>query len=376
MVIMKSKWLILLILSLGFSFVNCMMAQNKLTLEKFDFGRTNSDVIIEGFELKNAAGISVSLITFGASVISIKMPDADGIVEDITLGYKDLSGYENDKSYFGATVGRYANRIAKGKFTLDGIEYNLSTNDNTNHLHGGNKGFNKVVWKADPFENENEVGVRFEYISADGEEGYPGNMKSVVTYLLNNDSELKIYYEAETDKKTIVNLTHHSYYNLSGNAKRSILDQYLTIYADEYTPVDSTLIPTGEIINVEESPFNFLKAKKIGAEIDEVPGGYDHNFVLIDSGKNIKKAAELYDEISGRKIELFTTEPGLQFYSGNFLDGTIIGREGIPYEKYFGLCLEPQKFPDSPNKNNFTNAALIPGEIYKHTTILKFVVEK
>lgn len=376
MVIMKRNLLILLILFLSFLLNQCLVAQNKLTLEKFEYGRINSGVIIEGFELKNAEGISVTLITFGASVISIKMPDADGNVEDITLGYKDLTGYENDKSYFGATVGRYANRIAKGKFTLDGIEYKLSTNDNINHLHGGNKGFNKVVWKAEPFVNDNEVGVKFEYLSADGEEGYPGNLNASVNYSLNNNSELKIDYTAETDKKTIINLTHHSYYNLSGNAKRSILDQYLTIYAYKYTPVDGTLIPTGEIIKVKETPFNFLQAKKIGAEIDEVPGGYDHNFVLIDSDESIKKAAELYDEISRRKVEIFTTEPGLQFYSGNFLDGTIIGREGIPYKKYFGLCLEPQKFPDSPNKNNFSNAVLVPGEIYNHTTVIKFSTGK
>ncbi|MBZ0177848.1 MAG: galactose mutarotase [Melioribacteraceae bacterium] len=373
---MNCNLLFLLILCLSFTMNQGSMAQNNLTLEKFEYGTTNNNEIIDGFTLKNSKGISVSIITFGATVISIKMPDADGNVEDITLGYKDLIGYENDNSYFGATVGRYANRIAKGKFILDGVEYQLSTNDNGNHLHGGNKGFNKVVWKAEPFERENEIGVKLEYLSEDGEEGYPGNMKATVTYSLNNDSELKIYYEAETDKKTIVNLTHHSYYNLSGNAKRNILNHYLTIYADKYTPVDNTLIPTGEIMEVERTPFNFLKAKKIGAEINKVPGGYDHNFVLIDSGENMRKAAELYDEKSGRKLELFTTEQGVQFYSGNFLDGTIVGREGVTYEKYFGLCLEPQKFPDSPNKSNFTDAVLDSGEIYQHTTVIRLSVEK
>jgi len=376
MEIMNRNLLFLLILCLSFKLNQGSMAQNNLTLEKFEYGTTNNNEIIDGFTLKNSKGISVSIITFGAAVISIKMPDADGNVEDITLGYKDLIGYENDNSYLGATVGRYANRIAKGKFILDGVEYQLSTNDNGNHLHGGNKGFNKVVWKAEPFERENEIGVKLEYLSEDGEEGYPGNMKATVTYSLNNDSELKIYYEAETDKKTIVNLTHHSYYNLSGNAKRNILNHYLTIYADKYTPVDNTLIPTGEIMEVERTPFNFLKAKKIGAEINELPGGYDHNFVLIDSGENMRKAAELYDEKSGRKLELFTTEQGVQFYSGNFLDGTIVGREGVTYEKYFGLCLEPQKFPDSPNKSNFTDAVLDSGEIYQHTTVIRLSVEK
>lgn len=376
MEIMNCNLLFLLILCLSFTLNQGSMAQNNLTLEKFEYGTTNNNEIVDGFTLKNSKGISVSIITFGAAVISIKMPDADGNVEDITLGYKDLIGYENDNSYLGATVGRYANRIAKGKFILDGVEYQLSTNDNGNHLHGGNKGFNKVVWKAEPFERENEIGVKLEYLSEDGEEGYPGNMKATVTYSLNNDSELKIYYEAETDKKTIVNLTHHSYYNLSGNAKRNILNHYLTIYADKYTPVDNTLIPTGEIMEVERTPFNFLKAKKIGAEINEVPGGYDHNFVLIDSGENMRKAAELYDEKSGRKLELFTTEQGVQFYSGNFLDGTIVGREGVTYEKYFGLCLEPQKFPDSPNKSNFTDAVLDSGEIYQHTTVIRLSVEK
>lgn len=376
MEIMNRNLLFLLILCLSFKLNQGSMAQNNLTLEKFEYGTTNNNEIVDGFTLKNSKGISVSIITFGAAVISIKMPDADGNVEDITLGYKDLIGYENDNSYLGATVGRYANRIAKGKFILDGVEYQLSTNDNGNHLHGGNKGFNKVVWKAEPFERENEIGVKLEYLSEDGEEGYPGNMKATVTYSLNNDSELKIYYEAETDKKTIVNLTHHSYYNLSGNAKRNILNHYLTIYADKYTPVDNTLIPTGEIMEVERTPFNFLKAKKIGAEINELPGGYDHNFVLIDSGENMRKAAELYDEKSGRKLELFTTEQGVQFYSGNFLDGTIVGREGVTYEKYFGLCLEPQKFPDSPNKSNFTDAVLDSGEIYQHTTVIRLSVEK
>lgn len=376
MEIMNRNLLFLLILCLSFKLNQGSMAQNNLTLEKFEYGTTNNNEIVDGFTLKNSKGISVSIITFGATVISIKMPDADGNVEDITLGYKDLIGYENDNSYLGATVGRYANRIAKGKFILDGVEYQLSTNDNGNHLHGGNKGFNKVVWKAEPFERENEIGVKLEYLSEDGEEGYPGNMKATVTYSLNNDSELKIYYEAETDKKTIVNLTHHSYYNLSGNAKRNILNHYLTIYADKYTPVDNTLIPTGEIMEVERTPFNFLKAKKIGAEINELPGGYDHNFVLIDSGENMRKAAELYDEKSGRKLELFTTEQGVQFYSGNFLDGTIVGREGVTYEKYFGLCLEPQKFPDSPNKSNFTDAVLDSGEIYQHTTVIRLSVEK
>lgn len=376
MEIMNRNLLFLLILCLSFKLNQGSMAQNNLTLEKFEYGTTNNNEIVDGFTLKNSKGISVSIITFGAAVISIKMPDADGNVEDITLGYKDLIGYENDNSYLGATVGRYANRIAKGKFILDGVEYQLSTNDNGNHLHGGNKGFNKVVWKAEPFERENEIGVKLEYLSEDGEEGYPGNMKATVTYSLNNDSELKIYYEAETDKKTIVNLTHHSYYNLSGNAKRNILNHYLTIYADKYTPVDNTLIPTGEIMEVERTPFNFLKAKKIGAEINELPGGYDHNFVLIDSGENMRKAAELYDEKSGRKLELFTTEQGVQFYSGNFLDGTIVGREGVTYEKYFGLCLEPQKFPDSPNKSNFTDAVLDSGEIYQYTTVIRLSVEK
>lgn len=348
------------------------MAQNKLVLEKFEFGTTQNGEIIDGFTLKNSNQFSVKLITFGASVISIKMPDAEGNVEDITLGYKDLSGYENDNSYFGATVGRYANRIADGKFILDDTEYQLTTNDNGNHLHGGINGFNKVIWQAEPFEEESIVGVKFEYLSNDGEEGYPGNLHAIVKYSLNEDSELIINYEAKSDKNTIVNLTHHSYYNLSGDAKQSILDQKLTIFADNYTPVNEVLIPTGEIMPVDSTPFDFKSGKKIGMDIDKVPGGYDHNFVLVESNEKLKKAAVLFDNKSMRKLEIFTTEPGIQFYSGNFLDGSIVGREGKPYNKYFGLCLEPQKFPDSPNHSNFSNAVLLSGEIYKHATILKF----
>jgi aldose 1-epimerase len=342
------------------------------------FGETTDGHDVRLYSLGNVHGLKADIMTYGAIVVSLQTPDRKGRMDDIVLGYDNLQDYIKNSPYFGAIVGRYGNRIAKGKFTLDGAEYTLATNDkNVNHLHGGVKGFDKVVWDDEPVWKPDAVGVRLTYLSKDGEEGYPGNLKAVVTYTLTNNNELRIDYEATTDKATPVNLTHHGYFNLTGG-ERDILGHVLTLNADKFTPVDEGLIPTGELTAVKDTPMDFTKPMTIGARITNAyeqlkfGGGYDHNWVLNKRGKEMTLAARVQEPTTGRIMEIRTTEPAIQFYSGNFLDGTITGKGGKVYQHRWGFCLETQHYPDSPNKPDFPSTILRPGEKYETTTIYRF----
>jgi aldose 1-epimerase len=336
------------------------------------------------FTLTNRKGVEVRAIEYGAIIVSVRTPDRTGEAADVVLGYDTLAGYlDNNSPYLGAVVGRYANRIARGRFTLDGQVYTLAINNAPNHLHGGVKGFDKVVWNGEPVDGPAGAGVAFTYTSRDAEEGYPGALKARVTYSLNDRGELTVEYHATTDKPTVVNLSQHSYFNLSGG-QRDILGHELTIGADRYTPVDDTLIPTGELAPVDGTPFDFRKPVAVGARINEAHvqlkrgQGYDHNFVLVgtkpDATSALRKAARLVDPVSGRTLDISTTEPGVQFYSGNFLDGSIKGKGGRAYVRRFGLCLETQHFPDSPNRPDFPSTALRPGAEYRSRTVYSFGV--
>jgi len=319
-------------------------------------------------KLTNSHGFEVSVTNYGGAVTSLKAPDRDGNFGEIVLGFETLDEYVRCPRYFGALIGRHANRIARGRFTLDGVEYQLPCNNGANHLHGGFKGFDKRVWDV----RESDKALHLSYFSKDGEEGYPGNVTAFVDYTL-LDNELRIDYCATTDRDTIVNLTNHSYFNLRGAG--TILDHELTLNADHYTPVSEALIPTGEIKAVAGTPMDFRSGKAIGSELQNVPGGYDHNFVLNNADGSLRPGARLYEPVTGRVLEIFTTEPGMQFYSGNFLDGSLIGRNGVAYELYTGLCLEPQHFPDAPNHSNFPSTILHPGEEYTHTSLYRFLSE-
>jgi len=343
-----------------------------MTIEKTPFGKLPDGKEIELYTLSNSRGMEAGIMTYGATLVFLKVPDREDNIADIVLGYDSLDGYLEDSPYFGAIVGRYANRIADGLFTLDGKEYKLAANDGENHLHGGIRGFDKVVWNAETVKNPDAAGVKFLYLSPDGEEGYPGNLDCRVTYWLTENNELKLEYHAETSKPTPVNLTHHSYFNLKGQGNGDILGHELMLNADKYTPVNEQLIPTGEIKPVEGTPFDFTHPHAVGEYIQQVPGGYDHNFVLNSGGARLALAARVYEPENGRVMEIHTTEPGIQFYSGNFLDGSITGKSGKVYYQHYGFCLEAQHFPDSPNHPNFPSAILRPGEIYAQTTIHKF----
>ncbi len=345
--------------------------QAMTSVTKAAFGRTPDGTAVEIYTL-TAKGLRARIMTYGATLVSLEVPDKAGKLGDITLGCDDLAGYLKGVPYFGSTIGRYGNRIGKGRFTLNGKTYTLATNNGPNHLHGGNKGFDKVVWKASPFEAQGARGVKFEYLSRDGEEGYPGNLNCSVTYTLTDANELKLDYRAVTDKATPVNLTHHSYFNLAGQGQGDILGHELMIKADAFTPVDEGLIPTGEIKAVKGTPMDFTTPHTIGERIAQVPGGYDHNYVLRRTGQGLELAAEVYEPKTGRVMDVLTTEPGLQFYSGNFLDGTIKGKAGKVYPKHGGFCLETQHYPDSPNKPTFPSTILVPGKTYQTETIYKF----
>ncbi|HHF52123.1 MAG TPA: galactose mutarotase [Candidatus Aminicenantes bacterium] len=350
--------------------------KTKMTIEKKDFGSLPDGQKIDLYILKNPEGMKAALTNYGAILVSLEVPDKNGEFADITLGYDDLKGYLEETPYFGATVGRYANRIKGAAFTLNGKEYYLAKNNNNNHLHGGIKGFDKRVWNAETFEKDDSAGITFRYLSPDGEEGYPGNLSCAVTYTLTQNNELRIDYEAETDQATPVNLTHHSYFNLKGQGNGDILGHELFINADKYTPVDGELIPTGEILPVKGTPMDFTSPTAIGRRIGQVPGGYDHNFVLNGGQVTLRLAARVFEPESGRVIEIYTTEPGIQFYSGNFLDGTIKGKSGKIYEQHYGFCLEPQHFPDSPNHPEFPSTILKPGDKYSTTTVFRFPIER
>jgi aldose 1-epimerase len=333
---------------------------------------------VDIFTLRNANGIEIKATNYGGIITSIVVPDRNGRPGDIVLGFDDLQAYVKDSPYFGAIVGRYGNRIAKGHFALDGHTYTLAVNNGPNHLHGGLKGFDKVIWHAEPLAGS--TGLVLSRRSPDGEEGYPGNLDVRVTYRLTDDNRLVIDYHATTDKATPVNLTQHSYFNLAGEG--DVLGHELTIDADRYTPVDANLIPTGELAPVEGTPFDFRKSTAIGARIDtpnlqlKNAGGYDHNWVLNRKGTGLQLAARVVEPKTGRTLEVSTTQPGLQFYSGNFLDGTLKGKGGRVYVKHAGLCLETQHFPDSPNHPDFPSTILRPGEQYDTQTVFRFGVQK
>lgn len=320
------------------------------------------------YKLSNRPGFEVSVTNYGGAVTSLKTPDRDGHFGEIVLGFETLDEYVRNPRYFGALIGRHANRIARGRFSLDGVAYQLPCNNGANHLHGGFKGFDKRVWEV----RKSDQALHLTYVSKDGEECYPGNLTAFVDYTL-LDNELRIDYRATTDRDTIVNLTNHSYFNLSGAG--TILDHELTLNADHYTPVSEDLIPTGEIKSVAGTPMDFRKGKPIGSELASVAGGYDHNFVLNNADGSLRLGARLYEPVTGRVLEIFTTQPGMQFYSGNFLDGSLIGRNGVAYELYTGLCLEPQRFPDAPNHPNFPSTILRTGEEYKHSSLYRFLSE-
>jgi len=331
------------------------------------------------YTFANNNDFEVSITNYGGAITSIIVPDRKGNPGDVVFGYETVEEYVKHPRFMGALIGRYANRIAQGKFSLNGVEYQLAQNNGSNHLHGGVKAFHKVLWSAEAEQLPHEAVLHLTYFSRDGEENYPGNLSVKVDYVVNDHNEMEIRYSATTDKDTIINLTNHSYFNLAGGG--SILDHELLINADAFTPVSEELIPTGEIRKVEGTPMDFRTAQKIGARIDEsydqlrFTGGYDHNFVLKDSETPLKLAARAFDAKSGRVLEVLTTQPGLQFYSGNFLDGSISGKGGVAYEMYSAMCLETQHFPDSPNHKNFPSTVLRAGETFEELAVFRFSAE-
>ena len=348
-------------------------------LQKRSFGKTRAGEAVDLFTITNTNGLEASITNFGGIVVSLKVPDRAGKIADVVLGFDTLDGYLGDNPYFGAIVGRYGNRIAKGRFTLNGKEYKLATNNGPNHLHGGIKGFNKVVWQA---QSIGDSGLKLTYVSKDGEEGYPGTLTATVEYTLTDANELKISYLATTDKDTIVNLTNHSYFNLAGEGSSDVLGHGMVIHADRFTPVDATLIPTGDLRPVAGTPFDFRQSHTIGERINssdeqmKFGGGYDHNFVVNGAAGTLRPAARVLEPKSGRVMEVLTTEPGVQFYSGNFLDGSNKGKGGKQYNRRYAFCLETQHFPDSPNHPKFPSTTLKPGQKYQTTTVYKFSTEK
>ena len=363
--------------------ISCEIIKKKenmslVKIEKEFFGKTSDGIDISRYTLKNSSGMEVSIINYGGIITSWKVKDRDGNYKDIVLGFNDLLDYESSSTYFGALIGRYGNRIKEGKFNLDGVEYTLAVNNGENHLHGGLKGFDKVIWDIKEEENESSASLVLSYISKDMEEGYPGNLDVKVTYTLTNEDELKVRYEADTDKKTVVNLTQHSYFNLSANLGRDILGHQITIDADSFLPVDTTLIPTGELRDVERTPFDFRESKRVGDDINELDrqltfgNGYDHCWVLNNQDEGIRFVASAYDPLSGRLLEVFSDQPGIQFYSGNFLDGTLKSKDGGSYVFRSGFCLETQHYPNSPNQKSFPTVILNPGEKYDTETIFRF----
>ena len=348
-------------------------------IRKESFGKMPDGADVEIFTLTNKNGIEMRIMTYGGIVVSLRTPDRKGTMEDVVLGFENLTDYFKEHPYFGALVGRYGNRIGKGKFKLGGTEYKLAINNGENHLHGGLKGFDKVLWSPKTSDTDTTCSLELSYTSKDGEEGYPGTLKTTVTYTLNDQNEVQIEYKATTDKETVVNLTNHTYFNLRGAGEGEILSTELMINADGFTPVDAGLIPTGVIKPVKDTPFDFTKPKPIGRNIMDdsneqikFGGGYDHNFVLNKGAGGFTKAAEAFDSKSGRVLEVATTEPGVQFYTGNFLDGKLLGKGNKAYGKRYAFCLETQHYPDSPNKPQFPSTVLRPGEEYKSRTVWKF----
>lgn len=371
---MRHLWITVLVGAVLFSgcAVNVEKEENSMSVTKESWAKTKDGQAVDIYTLKNSNGAVAKITNFGAIVTELCIPDKDGNLADIVCGFKTLAEYEAGHPYFGSIVGRYGNRIAKGKFTLEGVEYSLATNNDENHLHGGDVGFDKKVWTAEAIESETSVGVKLTYVSPDMEEGYPGTLTSTVIYELTDDNELKIDYKATTDKATVLNLTHHGYFNLGGHDSGDILGHEMMIAADNFTPVDEGLITTGEIASVKDTVMDFTTPTAIGARIKDVEGGgYDHNYVLNSQDGSMALAARVVDPKSGRVMEVLTTEPGIQFYTGNFLDGTNKGK-GATYNKHAAFCLETQHYPDSPNKPEWASVVLKPGDTYTHTTIYRF----
>ena len=344
-----------------------------MTIQKEKYGEIDETISVYCFTLKNNHGVEIKILNFGGIITSVKTPDKTGNLKNITLGYDSLHQYIDDNSYFGAIIGRYGNRIAKGNFTLDNTNYSLAKNNSPNHLHGGTIGFNKVLWNAKQKTSKNFVSLELNYKSNDLEEGFPGNLNTTVLYTLTKDNSLEITYKAITDKKTVVNLTNHTYFNLSGNLNKTILDHEIQINANSILPVDEFMIPTGEIKNIENTPFDFKEFKTIAKDIDtnhkqiEIGQGFDHCWVLNNQNKGVRLIAKAYHKDSGRALEVFSDEPGVQFYTGNHLNGK--------YQARTGFCLETQHYPDSPNQKKFPSVILNPGETYISTTSYKFSVK-
>ncbi len=353
-----------------------------LSSEHKPFGKTNDGTPVEQYILRNSHGMQATVITYGGVLQSLKVPDKHGKVDDVVLGFDDVQGYQSGTAFFGATIGRFGNRLAGGAFELDGKRYQVPLNDGPNSLHGGALGFDKQVWKAEPVKDKDSVGVKLSYLSKDGEMGFPGNLTTEVTYRLNDKNELHIDYKASTDKPTVLNLTNHSYFNLAGAGNGDILKQVATLHASHYTPVNATLIPTGELAPVQGTPMDFLKPTPIGQHIKEdhpqlkfaepKQGGFDFNWALDTQGDVKQLAAEVHDPESGRRLQLYTSEPGVQFYTSNFLDGSVKGKAGKTYLHWSGFTLETQHFPDAPNQPKFASTRLNPGQTYTQHTVFKF----
>jgi len=355
-----------------------LVAHAQASVTKASFGKTADGENVDLYTLRNTKGVEAKITNLGGIVVSLKVPDKNGKFDDVVLGFNDLDSYLKPGPYFGALIGRYGNRIAKGRFTLNGVEYKLAVNNGENHLHGGIKGFDKVIWTGRESKTKAGPAVILTYLSKDGEEGYPGNLNVTVVYTLTNNNELKIEYSATTDKDTVTNLTHHSYFNLAGEGNGDILNHLVTIKATRFLPTDAGSIPTGELRNVSGTPFDFLKATGIGARINQdeeqlkLGNGYDHTWIINGRPGTLRLAAQAYDPTSGRRMQVWTTEPGMQFYTGNFLDGTLTGKSGKIYQRRYGFCFETQHYPDSPNHPAFPTTTLKKGATYRSTTIYRF----
>ena len=376
MLLKRTAALLLLCSALTFGLAPETLAQGAPKRESF--GQTRDGEAVDIYTLKNRRGAEARVTTYGGAVVSLKVPDRAGKFDDVVLGFDDIEGYLKTTTYIGSLVGRYANRIARGRFTLNGTEYKLATNNGENHLHGGVRGFDKVVWKARPLATRGGSALELTYLSKDGEEGYPGNLNLRVVYTLTDANELKIDYHATTDKDTVVNLTQHNYYNLAGHGNGDILGHQLMINASRFTPTDAGAIPTGELRPVKGTPFDFTRPTAIGARIEQdeeqlkLGKGYDHNFVVNGRNGVLRLAARVSEPTTGRVMEVWTTEPGMQLYTGNYLDGTDIGKGGKPYRYRYGFCLETQHYPDSPNRPAFPSTTLRRGGRFRSTTVYKF----
>jgi aldose 1-epimerase len=358
------------------------IAHAQATITKESFGKTSAGENIDLYTLRNVHGVEAKITNYGGIVVSLSVPDRNGKFDDVVLGFNDLDSYLKPHPDFGALIGRYGNRIAKGRFTLNGVEYKLAVNNGENHLHGGIKGFDKVIWTGKGIKTPAGPAVVLNYLSKDGEEGYPGNLRVNVVYTLTNKDELRIAYTATTDKDTVINLTHHSYFNLLGEGKGDILNHRLRINADRFVPTDAGSIPTGELRKVAGTPFDFLKPTAIGGRINQddeqlkFGSGYDHTWIINGRAGTLRFAAAAQEPTTGRVLEVWTTEPGMQLYTGNFLDGTLTGKSGKLYPRRSGFCLETQHYPDSPNQPSFPTTTLKRGATYRSTTIYKFGVKR